>query len=195
MVITIIVAKEGELKSGWSENAPGQSKILANQMSNEEIKYLGDLLKEIKTIYLHPHLQWKRDTGQLSFDTKTIDEVFESGELDDYIKEFSCITLRCGRTDHRVLVRSPRAEVVNVPERGLQKCNLMFVVSLDTEEIITAYYVHIDNQFDKPNMARYDARLDVIALLNDHKRIVEPVKEEKPPLDDLTLDEWLAVFE
>lgn len=193
--MTIQVSKQGEFKSGWKKNRPGQEKKLAKQMTTEEINYLAYSIKEINRIVLHPHLQWKSDTGQLSFDIVTIQKMLKNKNIKRYIKEFSYITLNDGRIDHRVLIRSSRTELVNIDGRGLTKCNLMFVVSLDTNEIITAYYVHIHNRFDSPNMERYNEKLDIIGILRKPNREIKPVKKERPALDDLSLDEWLDVFE
>lgn len=144
---------------------------------------------------LHPHLQWKRDTGQISFDLLSIERMFRAKRLRYHIKEYSVIELNDGTIDHRVLIRSNKQEKVAIDGRGLTKCNLMFVLSLDTKEIVTAYYVHIHNHFDNPNMKRYNAELDVVGSIQGDTRRMAPVSEERPPADDLSPDEWLALFE
>lgn len=190
----IQIEKQGEFNSGWSQNRPGQRKKLSKQMTEEEKDYLVYAIRDIKGIVLHPHLKWKRDSGQISFDIISIHRMFKVRNLKYHIKEYSIIELEDGRVDHRVLIRSNRTEMVHIDGRGLVKCNLMFVLSLDTNEIVTAYYVHIHNHFDKPNMDRYDEELDVIETLSSPERIVHPVKKERQVLDDLTVDEWLEVF-
>lgn len=194
MVRTIQISKQGEFKSGWKYNRPGQYKKLDQQMTKDEKDYLVYMIKEVKSIILHPHLQWKRDTGQLSFDIITIQRMFNAKYLHKHIKEFSVIELSDGHIDHRVLIRSNRTELVNIDGRGLTKCNLMFVLSLDTKEIITAYYVHIHNHFDNPNMERYSENLNIIETLQSNERIIRPVEEERPVFDDLSVDEWLEFF-
>lgn len=195
VVFTIAIEKQGEFKSGWDANRPGQDKKLNSQMSRDEKDYLVHLIRETNRVVLHPHLQWKRDTGQISFDLLTIERMFRAKRLKFHIKEFSIIELNDGTTDHRVLIRSNRTEKVTIDGRGDTPCNLMFVLSLDTREIVTAYYVHIHNHFDKPNMERYNANLDVIGTLQGSERQIRPVSEERPPQDDLTHEQWMELFD
>lgn len=192
---TIYISKQGEFKGGWNDNRPGQDKKLARQMTRTEKDYLVHIVRETDRVVLHPHLQWKRDTGQISFDLLSIERMFRAKRLRYHIKEYSVIELTDGTIDHRVLIRSNKQERVDIDGRGLTKCNLMFVLSLDTKEIVTAYYVHIHNHFDNPNMKRYNAQLDVIGSIQGDDKRMEPVMEERPPADDLTADEWLALFE
>lgn len=189
------ISKQGEFKPGWGQNHPKQIKKLGSQMRPEEKTYLLYLIRETDKIILHPHLQWKRDTGQISFDIMTIYRMFRAKRLAYHLKEFSRIELDDGTIDHRVLIRSNRIELVDIDGHGTQKCNLMFVLSLDTKEVVTAYYVHFRNHFDMPNMARYDAGLDIIATMQGSDRVCRPLQEERPYFDDLSVHDWLTLFQ
>lgn len=187
--------KQGEFKGGWSKNHPTQMKKHTSQMSKYEKEYLVEKVRNIRNVSVHPHLQWKKDTGQITYDIMNMTRMFRAKNLSYHIKEFSTIQVEGGRIDHRILIRSNRVEHVDIDDAGRQRCNLMFVISLDTYEIITAYYVHVHNHFESINMDRYDETLDIIAILDsDYRRRQKFNYNRDELIDDLTVDEWIQFF-
>lgn len=160
--ILVDVPKMGVYKSGWKKNAKGQSKKKASQMSEEELDFLYYRLKGISSFRIHPHLQAKREKGLIQFDILTIQRMFHSRKLRNQIKEYSEVRTHTGRVDRRVLIRSNKRERVYIKKKGWQTCNLVFVFSLDTKEVITAYYANKNFQFRYVNEDRYDESLTII---------------------------------
>ena len=193
-----MMMKQGIFKGGWSQNHPNQEKKHTSQMTKEEKEYLVDKVRDVRNVTIHPHLQWKRDSGQITFDILNMTRMFRAKNLSYHIKEFSTIKLDDGRVDHRVLIRSNRTERVAIEGQGMRKCNLMFVLSLDTKEIVTEYFVEIYNHFENVNMERYDETLDIIGCLESEYRRYqnrfgyEPKEDEL--IDGLTVDEWLNMY-
>lgn len=156
------VPKMGVFKPGWKQNAKGQSKKMASQMTDEELDYLTFRIRDTNFFKIHPHLLKKKERGLITFDILTIQRMFKSKKLRDQIKEYSESINHEGRVDHRVLIRSNKREKVYIKGKGYQTCNLVFVISLDTKEIITAYYANKNYRFTRVNEARYDENLKIM---------------------------------
>lgn len=155
------IKKSGQFKPGWKQNAVGQSKKKANQMTVEELDYLVYLLRDVSCIKLHPHLRAKVEKKELHFDIITIMRMFRSPRLRNQIVEFAVME-RDGEEDKRVLIRSTKVERVHIKGKGVLSCNLLFVISLRTNEIITAYYTHKNHLYTQVNQSRYDENLNII---------------------------------
>ena len=68
------------------------------------------------------------------------------------IKDFSFSTIH--KNDLRVLIRSNYKDTVELDGK-VEKCNLCFVLALNTNTIITTWYNSINRKKDKVNMNRY----------------------------------------
>lgn len=184
-------SNKGELNKGWTNNHPNQEKKFINQMNHMEIKKINEEIKECKKLRYSPHLQWKVDTGQIWFNYSIISETLSSIESYKYIREFSIFKLDNKEIDNRVLFRSSKKVKANLVDEGISSCYLMFVVSINTSELVTAYYVLDTQDFNKVNYDRYDSKLNIIHQLSLIKRN-EP--KETGKIDGLTIDEWLGLF-
>lgn len=154
--------KVGVFKAGWGRNAEGQRKKHIDQMSHSEKNYLAFLLNDMHRCFkIHPHLQDKKRKGLLTYDIITIQQTMRSSTLKQYIREYSEVERKNGEVDKRVLIRSPKKERVYIKGRGYRMCNLLFVVSLKTSQIITAYYSHQNHKYEK-NKDRYDKSLQIL---------------------------------
>lgn len=170
------IKKVGQFKSGWEENKEGQLKKLSRDFSRYEKEYLLHLVREVRSFSIHSHLQRKIDTGQISFDIWNIKRMFKASRLDFHIKEFSVMPYDDGTFDHRVTIRSNRNERVQI-DGEMKQCNLIFVLSLDTSEIVTAFYVSKYNHFDVVNEERYSPDWDIVSSLQGDEYVF--YKEEK----------------
>lgn len=173
------VPKMGVYKPGWRKNAQGQIKKKASQMSTDELDYLYYKLKGLSAFRIHPHLQAKREKGLIRFDILTIQRMFHSRKLRDQIKEYSEVKTHNGSIDRRVLIRSNKRERVFIKERGWESCNLVFVFSLETREVITAYYTNRNFMYERVNEARYDETLNVIKFGNASEKGVTTCGKEE----------------
>lgn len=156
------IHKIGVFKAGWGKNAFNQRKKHVEQMDRDEKDYLAYLLKDMHARFrIHPHLQSKQQRRLVSFDILTIQKTLRSPRLSQCIREYSVIKREGGETDRRVLIRSTKKERVAIKGKGMVMCNLLFVVSLDTAEIITAYYSHHYHKY-ATNSDRYDDTLSIM---------------------------------
>jgi len=156
------INKMGVFKPGWGRNAEGQQKKHVDQMNLPEKEFLTYLLKDMKDSFkIHPHLQEKQQKNLLSFDILTIRRTLGSRSLMKFIREYSVIEKGDGFVDRRVLIRSPKREKVYIKNVGRVWCNLVFVVSLDTSQIITAYYSHQNHKYET-NEERYTKNLQIV---------------------------------
>lgn len=76
----------------------------------------------------------------------------------DNIKDFSISTIH--KNEMRVLIRSNYQDIVELDGK-VQKCNLCFVLQLNTNTIITTWYNSINRKKDKVNMNRYCKNLKI----------------------------------
>lgn len=181
------------LDKGWVENTLNQNKKLYLDMCSEELDLLIREIKLVSKIIYSPHLQWKIDTGQVWFDESLIQDTLDSKYLVDQIREYSNILLDDGEKDHRVLIRS--LDTVNLNnENRFERYNLMFVVSLNTHEIITCFFTSTYVDFDEINIERYNSSINITQELKSNKRQIRPMMKPRKQLDGLNLDEWLDIF-
>lgn len=183
----------GYLDKGWESNANNHSKKLFKQMDDSELDMLTKEITDIEGLSYHPHLQLKIDTGEVWFDDEIINHTIQSDNLSLQIREYGIIKLPCGFRDDRVLIRSENTTFIANGNQQV-KYSLMFVVSLNTHEIITAYYISSNIDFDDTNMERYDESIDIIHNLKSDKRIVS-VHRNQQTNDELSIDDWLDIFD
>lgn len=146
----------------------GLIKKHCSQFSRKEIEILVKVVKNIDTNNLnyanHIHREFINDTL-----IKTIKNC-----TPDNIKDFSFSTIH--KDDLRVLIRSNYKDIVELDGK-VQKCNLCFVVSLNTNTIITTWYNSINRKKDKVNMNRYtNFKIDLNTLKKLLKKRVDKSK-------------------
>lgn len=66
-----------------------------------------------------------------------------------------------GKIDKRVLIRSKKSYFVDI-DNTLTECNLCFVISIITGQIITAYYNEVNDNHNTIDWLRYDKSLKII---------------------------------
>lgn len=124
----------------------GLIKKHCSQFSRKEMEMLVKVVKNIDTNNLnyanHIHREFMPETLVKTIKTCTPDN----------IKDFSFSTIH--KDDLRVLIRSNYKDIVELDGK-VQKCNLCFVISLNTNTIITTWYNSINRKKDKVNMNRY----------------------------------------
>ena len=124
----------------------GQVKKHCSQFSRKEKELLVQVVKNIDTNNLkyasHIHREFLNDTL-----VKTIKNC-----TSENIKDFSFSTIH--KDDLRVLIRSNYKDIVELDGK-VEKCNLCFVLALNTNTIITTWYNSINRKKDKVNMNRY----------------------------------------
>jgi hypothetical protein len=143
-----------------------QIKKHQSQMTADELLYLARILFEIcPNIYKGKnwHLNNRIDTG--SIPTERYKNIIKEGKLPLKIVEYN-ETLKFYGVDRRVVVRSEKAEYVTYhpgkTEEVTGYANLCFVVSLNTGEIITAYYNGVNDNHTSLDTRRYDENLQII---------------------------------
>lgn len=131
---------------GNIKTTKGLIKKHCSQFSRKEMEMLVKVVKNIDTNNLnyanHIHREFIPETL-----VKTIKNC-----TPDNIKDFSFSTIH--KDDLRVLIRSNYKDIVELDGK-VQKCNLCFVISLNTNTIITTWYNSINRKKDKVNMNRY----------------------------------------
>lgn len=124
----------------------GQVKKHCSQFTRKEKELLVQVVKNIDTNNLkyasHIHREFINETL-----IKTIKNC-----TPDNIKDFSFSTMH--KNDLRVLIRSNYKDIVELDGK-VEKCNLCFVISLNTNTIITTWYNSIHRQKKVVNMNRY----------------------------------------
>lgn len=180
----------GELNKGWERNPANQKKKLYKDMNRDELIALTNELKAIEQLAYRKHLQLKIDTGQLYFDEGLINDTLSMPNLANQLREYSIVN-KGHKEDHRVLLRSKSSVYIQLGLGGnIILSNLMFVISLSSHEVITAYFTKSETDFQYYNESRYDKTMNIIEELQDIKPIE---KEDKCEVDDL--DYWLNIFE
>ena len=124
----------------------GQVKKHCSQFTRKEKELLVQVVKSTNTNNLkyasHIHREFINETL-----VKTIKNC-----TSENIKDFSFSTIH--KNDLRVLIRSNYKDTVELDGK-VEKCNLCFVLALNTNTIITTWYNSINRKKDKVNMNRY----------------------------------------
>ena len=124
----------------------GQVKKHYSQFTKREAETLVKVVRNINVNDLkyakHIHREFINDTLKKTIKNCTIDN----------IKDFSISTIH--RDDLRVLIRSNYQDIIELDGK-VQRCNLCFVIALNTNTIITTWYNSINRQKKNVNMNRY----------------------------------------
>lgn len=124
----------------------GQIKKHCSQFTKREGETLVEVVRNINVNNLkyasHIHREFLNDTLKKTIKNCTIDN----------IKDFSISTIH--RDDLRVLIRSNYKDIVELDGK-VQRCNLCFVIALNTNTIITTWYNSVNRQKKNVNMNRY----------------------------------------
>lgn len=139
----------------------GQEKKHYTQMSPKELEYLQNRLNAVKTVKKSFHLNTNKNLNKLK-------ESLFMGVLKS--KDYSIIeynrTEKNGVVSRRVLVRSNRS-IQRVfyqshKYKAYGKAALCFVIDIDTNTIITAYYNYDKDTHITLDMSRYNEALAII---------------------------------
>ena len=153
--------RKGHIKRGVVKRTQNQEKKHFSQFTTEELVYLENKIKSINTNCLKPsyHLSSKTD---IKYKIDDIAAVLKDDEVKNRIIEYNYTKTRY-KTDERVLLRSKEEYQVLVNGKTL-KCNLCFVISILTNEIITVYYNESKDNHNTIDWTRYNNNLEIIRL-------------------------------
>ena len=150
---------ENTCLKGRVKQTQGQLKKHYTQMSTKELKTLSKAILETNLFHISNHLNEKDN----HINNDTIKMLLSQDSAIDNILEYNIVPIYVDGTyyvDKRVVLRSKRVEKVNMNGR-LEKCNLIFVISLINRTIVTAYYNKVSDNHKSINMSRYCANLKV----------------------------------
>lgn len=149
--------RSGIIEMGKVKKTYGQQKKHFSQFSEVELDFLKNSLRNIdlNSITASRHLKSKN----IKFDIEDIFDTLQSANLDEMIIEYNQ-TPKKDILDKRVLVRSAKAYDVYIDNK-IEKCNLCFVISILTCEIITAYYNRAEDNHTSIDMRRYNCNLKI----------------------------------
>lgn len=146
----------------------GQIKKHCTQFTRKEKEMLVEVVRNTNINDLkyanHIHREFLNDTLVKTIKNCTIDN----------IKDFSISTIH--RDDLRVLIRSNYQDTVELDGK-VTKCNLCFVLALNTNTIITTWYNNVNRQKKNVNMKRYtNFKIDLNTLKKLLKKRVDKRK-------------------
>lgn len=151
--------RKGIINKGFVKRTRMQQKKHYTQLSNDELDYLVNKLRELKNIQPSWHLVEKKDILIKKLD---VFKVINDKNLKDLIIEYNVTPNRFdGKDDRRVLLRSRESYNVNIGDKSLT-CNLCFVISILKGEVITAYYNSVEDNHNSIDWTRYNKDLNVI---------------------------------
>lgn len=149
--------RKGNINRGYVKTTVNQQKKHYTQMSKEELTFLKSQIQNIKDIKPSWHLENK---ASIEYKMEDVFKVVTDLDLENRIIEFNTTPSR-GAIDKRVLLRSK--EVYSVDINGKQtNCNLCFVISIKTHELITVYYNEYNDSHNTIDWKRYDENLKII---------------------------------
>ena len=149
--------RKGNINRGYVKTTVNQQKKHYTQMSKEELTFLKSQIQNIKDIKPSWHLENK---ASIEYKMEDVFKVVTDLDLENRIIEFNTTPSR-GAIDKRVLLRSK--EVYSVDINGKQtNCNLCFVISIKTHELITVYYNEYNDSHNTIDWKRYDKNLKII---------------------------------
>lgn len=142
----------------------GQVKKHESQMSCEEKKYLAQKLVFSKSLLkISRHLRERIDTKDI--EPNVYKMILSTKNLEDKIIEYN-ETHKPWGVSHRVLVRDDQAVVTDFhkakEKEARGKAVLCFVVDIDTNTIVTAYYNYLNDNHCTIDWDRYDGNLQII---------------------------------
>ena len=129
-------------------------------MTDEEIKYIIDTIKEADTPprFSAPMLN-KIDNDEIDVSIEDIQE--DIAEISpESIVEYSFKSFP--RPSRRVLIRSKEITPLGDSYDDEIDCNLCFSLSLDNNCVVTAYYNSVEDDHSNLNMNQYDENFRII---------------------------------
>lgn len=148
--------RKGIINRGLVKKTYKQQKKHYTQLSIEELDYLEKMLHNLKKIRPSWHLVEKKD---ILIKKKDILKVIKDSEIRNLIIEYNTTKKSYG-IDKRVVLRSKEVYNVEIGENIIE-CNLCFVISILSGEVITAYYNNINDNHENIDWARYNKNLKV----------------------------------
>lgn len=149
--------RKGNIDRGNIKITSNQKKKHYTQMSENELNFLKIEIEKIEHIKPSWHLDNKSHVG---YHIEDVWKVINDTDIKNRIIEFN-ITPKRGILDRRVLLRSKEIYSVEIDNNQID-CNLCFVISLRSHEIITIYYNKCDDFHDTIDWRRYDENLKII---------------------------------
>lgn len=148
--------RKGIINRGLVKKTYKQQKKHYTQLSIEELDYLEKMLHNLKKIRPSWHFVEKKD---ILIKKKDILKVIKDSDIRNLIIEYNTTKKSYG-IDKRVVLRSKEVYNVEIGENIIE-CNLCFVISILSGEVITAYYNNINDNHENIDWARYNKNLKV----------------------------------
>ena len=148
---------KGEIKKGTVRKTNNQFKKFVTQFKGDDFEKCLIAINNTlhKKIYASSHLRRK---SAVSYSMKEICDVLKSGKYD--IIEYNYVQYSDYR-DNRVVVKSWDSYNVNVDGKDTE-CNMIFVLSVTNNQIVTLWYNNVDDNHNTLNMKRYDKNIEVV---------------------------------
>lgn len=148
---------KGEIKKGTIRTTNNQFKKFITQFKGDDFEKCLIAINNTlhNRIYASSHLRRK---SAVSYDMKEICDVLKSGKYD--IIEYNYVLGNNGR-DNRVVVKSWDSYQVDIDGKDTE-CNMIFVLSVTNNQIITIWYNDINDNHKTLNMSRYNKNIEVV---------------------------------
>ena len=148
---------KGEIRKGTVRKTNNQFKKFVTQFKGDDFEKCLIAINNTlhKKIYASSHLRRK---SAVSYSMKEICDVLKSGKYD--IIEYNYVQYSDYR-DNRVVVKSWDSYNVNVDGKDTE-CNMIFVLSVTNNQIVTLWYNNVDDNHNTLNMKRYDKNIEVV---------------------------------
>lgn len=148
---------KGEIRRGTVRKTNNQFKKFVTQFKGDDFEKCLIAINNTlhKKIYASSHLRRK---SAVSYSMKEICDVLKSGKYD--IIEYNYVQYSDYR-DNRVVVKSWDSYNVNVDGKDTE-CNMIFVLSVTNNQIVTLWYNNVDDNHNTLNMKRYDKNIEVV---------------------------------
>lgn len=149
----------GRFRRGYVQKTKRQRKKHISQMTKLDIEIIQEHIRNLRSLYASKHVIEKIKYDNLFFTSDMVVEVIENID-EQHIIEYNITRFR-GRNDSRVLLRSDKVYPVSIIDKGVVYCNLCFVLSLDSGELVTVYWNDCNDNHQTINYERYDEQLVV----------------------------------
>lgn len=148
---------KGEIKKGTVRSTSNQFKKFVTQFKGDDFEKCLIAINNTlhKKIHASSHLRRK---SAVSYDMKEICDVLKSGKYD--IIEYNYVQYSDHR-DNRVVVKSWDSYQVDIDGKDTE-CNMIFVLSVTNNQIVTLWYNSIDDDHKTLNMSRYNKNIEVV---------------------------------
>jgi hypothetical protein len=157
-------AYKAELYRGKVKKTKNQKKKHVTQMTKEEVAYLKKEIKMFPT--------WKAKASKhlkkkcVSLDLNDVQDTLLARNVEDFIVEYNETLNASGQMERRILIRVAKPKMVRFKTRKKKiveaLAHLCFVVSLDTWEIVTAYWNKASDEHAQLDWRRYSKHLRII---------------------------------